>query len=93
MTEDVEFGLAYAFPDESASFVHGFEAGIVSTRMRSGEQTIDHSGLPLHTANMLLFQRMAVYFGYEIEISLQDETWTHMTFTKGAARPTLKVVT
>ena len=69
MSDDMT--LAYAFPDASPSFVHGYEAGALSARMEAGEQTIDcgyYENFPLHSANAELFRRMAAHYGYTIEV-------------------------
>jgi hypothetical protein len=65
LSEDL--GLLFAFPDQSASFVHGFEAGMLWARIEAGEAVIDcgfEEGFPLHTDNLELVLRMAAVGSY-----------------------------
>lgn len=97
MSEDSEMGLLYAFPDGSASFVHGFEAGQIVALMQSKEAEIDRGyeeGIPIHTANVELLGRMCAHYGYALESKPTDYTeWTTARMTRQAkTRPALKVV-
>lgn len=66
--EDTTYTLAFSFPDQLASFVHGYEAGAIGFRMQNGEAEIGTSGgFPLHAANLELFERMAAYYNYEMK--------------------------
>jgi len=89
MSEDVEFRPIVSFPDQSSSFVNGFEAGMVWQRMQAGEEVIDR-GTPYHFANCEVFHRMADAAGYDIECSdREDEAseWVEVTFIR---RPVVK---
>ncbi len=93
---DSEMSLFFAFEDQSASYVHGFEAGQVSARIQNGEQEIDlgyENGFPAHTANIETFKRMAQAYGYKLETKATDyEEWTAARFTVGTPKPALKIV-
>jgi hypothetical protein len=82
-----EFRCLVPFPDGSASFVNGFEAGTVWQRMNAGEAEIE-SPIAYHVDNHLVFQRMAAAQGYDVEFEpcvsggLVCGTWELVTFTK-----------
>lgn len=94
MSEDVEFSPLVSFPDQSDSFVHGFEAGMVWQRMQLGEDEIS-SPLPYHFANCELFHRLAEVGGYEVECrdcEGAETEWTEVTFRRKPPMPHLKLV-
>lgn len=82
-----EFRCLVPFPDGSASFTNGFEAGIVWQRMNAGETEIE-SPIAYHLANHIVFGRMAAAQGYDVEFEpcVTDgrtcDTWQMVTFTK-----------
>lgn len=94
MTDDFsldadEFRCLVPFPDETPSFVHGFEAGCIWERMNKGEQQIGGIyEIALHTKNIEVFNRMAAAQGYDIEIEppgvhpSDNPVWSIVTFTK-----------
>lgn len=84
--DDTEMRCIVPFPDQSASFVHGFEAGLVWARMEAGQTHIDGNGVPFHEANLEVFRRMAAHFGYDMEAQPGDGTWAEITFTKRRSR-------
>jgi hypothetical protein len=59
------WALIISFPDQSASFAHGFEAGKIWNDMQRG----DKAGLAYHTSpeNRELLRRMADHLGWHIE--------------------------
>lgn len=75
------------FPDESASFVHGFEAGMIWGRMEHAEAFIDGT---FHTENLEVYRRMAGARGYDIETkSTEFPEWTEVKFSKRRNRLTV----
>lgn len=103
---EATYGLILSFPDQSHSFVHGYEAGLLAARMKAGEAEIDSKkSFPFHRANLELFRRMATLHGYELvtdkvtaEGHADDafDTYINCTFTKvegqRKVKPTLRVV-
>lgn len=91
MAEDLsddaaEFRCLVPFPDGSASFVHGFEAGMLWQRMIGGEAKIE-SPVACHADNRVVFERMAAAQGYDVEIEPTDDpTWIMATFAKRRRR-------
>lgn len=65
MGEHVEHGLIVSFTDESDSFVHGFEAGMIWQRLQSGEPEIFAT---IHTENAEVLRRMAAATGYALAL-------------------------
>jgi hypothetical protein len=97
MADQEEMTMLYSFTDQSASFVHGFEAGAISVRMKSDEPLIDlgyEEGFPIHSANVELLQRMCACYGYDLETKPTDyNEWTAARMEKRMKpRPTLAVV-
>lgn len=87
--EDAEFRPLVPFDDQSDSFVHGFEAGIISARMEAGEVEIKPE-VPLHTANKTVLTRLADAACYDVEFTACDgieNEWVWAAFTK---RPPVK---
>lgn len=56
--------LAISFPDQSASFTHGVEFGLIMERMRRGDQTVNNVGFPVHSANEEVIRRACKEYGY-----------------------------
>jgi hypothetical protein len=95
ITENSE--MLFAFPDGSASFVNGFEAGMIWQRIESGEAAIDcgvEEGFPIHSENVELIARMAACRGYRLEThDAGAEGWTAARLTLApVVKPVLKVV-
>lgn len=82
MSERSEFACLVPFPDQSNSFVHGFEAGMIWNRMEAGETPIDFTGMPLHSENRDVLQRMAAARGYDLRIESDRDGWITGTFEK-----------
>lgn len=89
--DPADFGCRVPFPDQSPSFVHGFEAGMLWGKMTTGKDPID-SDLPYHADNRAVFERMAAAEGYVMEWRPCDglDEWAVATFTK--RRPTFTVI-
>ncbi|WP_331373828.1 hypothetical protein [Sinorhizobium chiapasense] len=87
MADTDELRCLVPFPDQSHSFVHGFEAGMISQQMTNGEQLIGgKEGFPKHVANTEVFRRMAAARGYDLEIEPYDDQYAYFTFTKWKQR-------
>ncbi len=89
--------MVFAFPDGSASFVNGFEAGMIWAEIERGESVIDRGfdeGFPIHTENVELAQRMARSRGYQLETREGGaEGWTAARLTlTGSGKPVLSIV-
>lgn len=85
-------GLEYGESAEHA-FVHGFEAGQIWERMRSGREAEVEA--TVHSVNVEVFRRAAAADGWNIEIKTCEADgvpvpeWSHIRMTKKAkpARP------
>ena len=61
--EQSDYRLIVSFPDESPSFVNGYEAGAIGYRMEhTAEQVIEET---VHSANQEVLRRMCAGFGWE----------------------------
>lgn len=88
------YGLVFSFPDQSPSFVHGFEAGEWWQKMRAAKNMDVDSfgtfgGFPIHAANEGVIIQMAKYYGFRAIIApCTDQTgaeypeWTNVRFEK-----------
>lgn len=56
--------LVISFPDQSHSFVHGYEAGIISYKMQQGILVVDNNGFPIHSANIPIVRLLCQHFNY-----------------------------
>ncbi len=69
-----EWGLVVAFPDESPSFVHGYEAGALAERMKRGD-VAEIERETVHAANEEIIRRLCVAYGWDCEFEpCKDET-------------------
>lgn len=59
-----DHSLLVSFPDQSHSFVHGYEAGMIWEMMQRGDPLINRT---VHAANVRVLQRMAEASGYTAE--------------------------
>lgn len=74
------FGLVVSFPDQSASFTNGFEAGRLDQRMKVGETPIEEC---VHTDNEEIYRRLADYQGYAMEWRASEvEGWSYIELRK-----------
>lgn len=93
MSEDVtpdaaEFRCLVPFPDNSQSFVHGFEAGMIWQQMVDGIQEIEPL-VGLHGENIEVFRRMASAQGYDFDSEDCGGGWHTAKFTKRRHRFTV----
>lgn len=101
MTDENEMSLLVSFPDQSESFVLGFEAGQIWQEIEGeGKLVIDRGfseGLPVHTDNITVIQNMARARGYEIQTKPSGtEGWTGIRLSfvgTGRTKTRLGVVT
>ena len=81
------YGLLVAFPDQSETFVLGFEAGQCWERLVDG----DLSDRTIHSANSEVVRRIARSFNMDVTILPTDvDGWSTAMFARG--RPKLSVV-
>lgn len=67
-------GLIISFPDQSESFVLGYDAGILDERMRHGSDP-EIELYRIHAANEELVRRMCIAYGWTCEFDpCRDET-------------------
>ncbi|NSZ57795.1 hypothetical protein FY145_07095 [Agrobacterium tumefaciens] len=82
-----EFRCLVPFPDQSESFVLGFEAGMIWMRMVKGESHIGGlNEIATHAGNEEVFMRMAAAQGYDLQVSQAGDGWIIAEFTKRARR-------
>ena len=88
--QDGEMGLLVKFDDESSSYVNGFEAGMIWQQMQDGVPLIEPE-IPVHTANMVTFERMAKAADYTAIFEQVDDMpeWMGVIFEKTIRRLTL----
>lgn len=71
---DGEYRCLVKFPDQSASFVHGFECG---THWRAMETGAEIERVAVHDENVECLERMCNAAGYEPEFEKSDvHGWT-----------------
>lgn len=81
---DRSYSLLVSFPDDSHSFVHGFEAGKLWEQMESGD--VAEIEMTTHVANREVIRRMADHLGWELEVAdTLVEGWDITTLTKRRA--------
>ena len=80
---NAEMGLIVKFEDESSSYVHGFEAGMLWQQMQQGLQFIDPE-LPVHVENLTTLGRMAKAAGYTMGHTVVDDSpeWAEIEFSR-----------
>jgi hypothetical protein len=77
----MESKLVVSFPDQSASFVHGFEAGAAWEKMKRGD--VAELELTTHAENREVIRRMADNLGWSVEIKESGtEGWDFTRLTK-----------
>lgn len=85
-----EYSLIVSFPDQSETFVLGFEAGQCFERLGRG----DTSDITMHSANQEVFLRIARHYKVSVEFTPAPETngaWLVAAFTRDA-KPKLRSV-
>lgn len=96
-TLDEEMSLVFGFPDQSESFVLGFEAGQIWQQIDDiGELEINRGfgeGFPVHASNLTVIQRMAAARNYRLEIGVAADGWVPVRLIyQGGKKPILAVV-
>lgn len=88
---DVEWRPLVAFEDQSSSYVHGFEAGMIWQRMQDSEAEID---AVTHTENRQTLMKMANAAGYALDLAPSGvDGWDNMKATQRPKRGPLSIVT
>jgi hypothetical protein len=85
-----EYGLLVSFPDQSATFVLGFEAGQLWEVLKSGSGEMAYS-LTMHTANEEVFTRIARHYGCTAEFKRLEGGWSEATLVR-SSKPRLQLV-
>ena len=86
MTEDVRYMPVVSFPDQSPSFVHGFEAGMIWQQMQDGLDPIEPE-IAVQRANREVFENMANSAGYNLDTEeYADTEWMTVKFTRQPKR-------
>lgn len=88
--EEKGYGLIVSFPDQSASFVNGFEAGQVWSALESGAYDVSN-GYQCHEENREVILRIARHFGYSVDFTTSGEGWLLAHFSR-SQRPKLHSV-
>ena len=85
MTESNKYGLLISFPDQSQSFVHGFEAGMVFNELANEPESFDVTG---RAENVELYERIADYYGYDVVKTDAGNDWYRLGFYKSPVQVT-----
>ena len=84
MSDKEEYGLLVSFTDQSHSFTHGFEAGMIWQDMQNNVPRID---MMVHEENVQVICRMAEAAGYQCGMigldnnGLKVEGWRRLVAT------------
>lgn len=79
------YGLIVSFPDQSDSFVHGFEAGMIWEMMKA---PITHFVMTVHTANEEVIRRQADAADKDVAFEPTGyEGWSNMTVLDRLPKP------
>lgn len=85
-----EYGLLVSFPDQSETFVLGFEAGQLWEVLKSGSGEMVYS-LTMHTANEEVFTRIGRHYGCTVEFKRLEGGWSEATVRR-SSKPKLQLV-
>ena len=84
-----DYSLILSFPDQSESFVLGYEAGLVGAEAETGQAVIERT---VHTTNAEMFRRMGAAYGYKIDLKPTSVPgWSDLTMTAYPKRGHLSV--
>lgn len=83
---DSSYGLIVSFPDQSETFVLGFEAGQCWQRLEMGNA----EDVTMHSENQEVFRRIARNYSYDVHFEPAGEGWSVAKFSRG--RPKLRAV-
>ena len=85
-----DYSLILPFPDQSESFVLGYEAGLVGAEIEAGTAAIERT---VHTDNAELFRRMGAAYGYAVALKRTAiPGWSDLTMTAYPRRGHLSVI-
>jgi len=88
-----DYRLIVSFPDESSSFVNGYEAGAIGYRMEhTAEQVIEET---VHTANEAVLNAMGAGFGWSVAFRPTEpemDEWRIVELRRLSQRKHLSVV-
>lgn len=92
-----EMSILVSFPDQSESFVLGFEAGQIWQEIDGeGKPEIDRGmdeGIPIHAANIEVIRRMASARNYQVQCGQEVDGWLPIKLVwQENPKPSLKVV-
>lgn len=89
--QDAEWRPMVAFEDQSASYVHGYEAGMIWQQMQDEHAEID---VIVHLENKETLRSMADAAGYEMAYLALPEAagWASVSFRRRPRRGPLSVV-
>lgn len=83
MSEPVQYGLIVSFPDQSDSFVHGYEAGMLATDMRRGD--VAEIERTVHSANREVITRLCMAEGWSVRFTPTDYSeWDEVLMVKSS---------
>jgi hypothetical protein len=86
--ESESWGLVLAFPDESPSFTHGFEAGRLYELLSSTPSKLTtRISSTIYADNLEFSRRAAVQLGYDIEEQHSSDGFILLSFTKRPVAP------
>jgi hypothetical protein len=85
-----DYALIVSFPDQSETFVLGFEAGMIWERLQAGETEID---VNVHTLNIEVLNRMCLAAKVTPKFQRTNvDGWTNLSIKPGARKPDLRLV-
>lgn len=87
---DSDYGLLVSFPDQSESYVLGFEAGCLWEVLKAGHGDMIYS-VTMHTANEEAFTRIGRHYSCTAEFKKLAEGWSEATLRRNT-KPRLRVV-
>lgn len=87
-TTETKYGLLVSFEDQSPSYVHGFEAGMLWHRMEAGAEA--EIELMVHSANRETINRMAIAKGWTATFAATEyDEWLNLELVKAKKAPEL----
>lgn len=85
-----DYNLLVSFPDQSETFVLGFEAGQLWEVLKSGSGEMIYS-LTMHTVNEEVFTRIGRHYGCTAEFKKLEGGWSEATLRR-STKPKLRLV-
>lgn len=85
-----DYSLLFSFPDQSESFVLGYEGGMIGAQIEAGRTTIECT---VHTSNGELFRRMGAAYAYDVSLTPTGVPgWSELVMTARPKRAHMYVV-